>query len=127
LELAFFGALTSVGALLFLEVYMFCSKCGKEVNDEAVVCVHCGCAIGNKKASAATEGDAPNTGFAVLGFLFPLIGLILYLINKDTAPLKAKSAGKGALIGVGVSIVSTILFSIIFGSVAGSIFSSMFY
>ena len=23
---------------------MFCSKCGKEINDEAVVCVHCGCA-----------------------------------------------------------------------------------
>lgn len=22
---------------------MFCSKCGKEINDEAVVCVHCGC------------------------------------------------------------------------------------
>ncbi len=24
---------------------MFCSKCGKEINDEAVVCVHCGCAV----------------------------------------------------------------------------------
>lgn len=23
---------------------MFCSKCGKEINNEAVVCVHCGCA-----------------------------------------------------------------------------------
>ena len=25
---------------------MFCAKCGKEINDEAVVCVHCGCATG---------------------------------------------------------------------------------
>lgn len=24
---------------------MFCSKCGKEINDDAVVCVHCGCAV----------------------------------------------------------------------------------
>ncbi len=24
---------------------MFCNKCGKEVNNEAVVCVHCGCSI----------------------------------------------------------------------------------
>jgi len=24
---------------------MFCGKCGKEVNDEAVVCIHCGCGI----------------------------------------------------------------------------------
>ena len=28
---------------------MFCSKCGKEINDEAVVCVHCGCATKNLK------------------------------------------------------------------------------
>ena len=28
---------------------MFCSKCGKEINDEAVVCVHCGCATSNLK------------------------------------------------------------------------------
>lgn len=26
---------------------MFCSKCGREIDDEAVVCVHCGCATGN--------------------------------------------------------------------------------
>ena len=26
---------------------MFCHKCGKEIDDEAVVCVHCGCATGN--------------------------------------------------------------------------------
>lgn len=24
---------------------MFCSKCGKEILDEAVVCIHCGCAV----------------------------------------------------------------------------------
>ena len=22
----------------------FCRKCGKEINDDAVMCVHCGCA-----------------------------------------------------------------------------------
>lgn len=24
---------------------MFCKKCGKEIHDQAVVCVHCGCAV----------------------------------------------------------------------------------
>ncbi len=24
---------------------MFCAKCGKEINDEAVVCVNCGCTV----------------------------------------------------------------------------------
>ncbi len=100
---------------------MYCSKCGKEINDEAVVCVHCGCAVENKKASAAINNDAPSTGWAVLGFFIPLVGLILYLVNKDNAPLKAKSAGKGALIGFCVGIV----FSIIYGSIVGALIGSM--
>lgn len=101
---------------------MFCSKCGKEVNDEAVVCVHCGCAVENKKVSTVAA-DAPNTGWAVLGFFIPLVGLILYLVNKDTYPLKAKSAGKGALIGFFVGLAFSILYSVIMGSVIGSMFS----
>ena len=24
---------------------MYCSRCGKEIDDEAVICVHCGCQI----------------------------------------------------------------------------------
>lgn len=101
---------------------MFCSKCGKEVSDEAVVCVHCGCAIENKKVPVATSKDAPSIGFAILGFLIPLVGLVLYLINRDTAPLKAKSAGKGALIGFCASLV----ISIIYGVVVGSLIASMY-
>ncbi len=100
---------------------MFCSKCGKEVNDDAVVCIHCGCEIENKKSSVVNKYDAPNTGYAILGFLIPLVGLILYLVNKDTAPLKAKSAGKGALIGFCASIV----LSIIYGIFAGILFAAM--
>ena len=86
--------------------------CGKEINNEAVVCVHCGCSIESKNV-VSTNADAPNKGFAILGFLFPLVGLILYLVYLDTAPLKAKSAGKGAL----VSVVSTLALNIICGIV----------
>jgi uncharacterized membrane protein YhaH (DUF805 family) len=32
---------------------MFCEECGKEVHDEAVVCVHCGCAL--KKSIVKTS------------------------------------------------------------------------
>jgi uncharacterized membrane protein YvbJ len=28
---------------------MFCNKCGKEINDEAVVCVGCGCGVNESK------------------------------------------------------------------------------
>ena len=56
--------------------------------------------------------DAPSTGFAVLGFFFPVVGLILYLVWKDTLPLRSKSAGKGAIIGA-IVYVALIILSII--------------
>lgn len=34
---------------------MFCSKCGKEINDEAVVCIHCGCAVKNNSDITTNE------------------------------------------------------------------------
>ena len=97
----------------------FCSKCGKEINEEAIICVHCGCSV--TPTTAPANADAPSTGFAVLGFFFPLIGLILYLVNKDTAPLKAKSAGKGALIGFCVSLAFSIIYAIVFGVIMSSL------
>lgn len=31
---------------------MFCKNCGKEINDEAVVCVNCGCAVGKLQGTS---------------------------------------------------------------------------
>ena len=53
--------------------------------------------------------DAPSFGFAVLGFFFPVVGLILYLVWFDRLPYRARSAGKGALVGVISSVVLTII------------------
>jgi len=94
----------------------YCSKCGKEIEDDAVICIHCGRAVNDGTVSRSADADAPNTGFAVLGFLIPLVGLILYLVYKDTQPLKAKSAGKGALIGVCASVVLSIIYGVFVGS-----------
>ena len=105
----------------------FCTKCGKELVDEAVVCIHCGCAVAGATPTATpvVENDAPNMGFAVLGFFFPLIGLILYLLHMNTAPLKAKSAGKGALAGVITSVVVSIIFVIFYVVLIGALVGSM--
>ena len=64
-------------------------------------------------------------GFAVLGFFFPLVGLILWLVWMNSSPLKAKSCGKGALIGVIVSVVIGIIYGIIAGAALASLFSSL--
>ncbi|MBE7083872.1 MAG: zinc ribbon domain-containing protein [Clostridiales bacterium] len=80
---------------------MYCSKCGKEIFDDAIICPGCGCATGNPLPSnKPVNGDASSIGYAILGFFFPLIGLILFLVWKNELPLRAKSCGKGALIGV---------------------------
>ena len=102
---------------------MFCKNCGKEINDQAVVCPGCGCATGGKNV-LAMDGDASSFGYAFLGFLIPIVGLILFLMWKNDYPLRAKSAGKGALISVIVSVVLLVIYYIIIfvalGSLAGS-------
>ena len=105
----------------------YCTKCGKELLDEAVICTGCGCATTDFPQKTETEADAPNMGFAVLGFFIPLVGLILYLVWKDKTPKKAKSAGKGALIGFCVSVAFWIIYAVILGSLIGSMLGSMMY
>lgn len=92
----------------------YCAHCGSPVDDNAVVCVKCGCSVDGNEANtrAVAKDDAPSAGFAVLGFFFPLIGLILYLVQRDTHPQQAKSAGKGALIGFIVSFVIGFIFGL---------------
>ena len=45
----------------------------------------------------------------LLGFCVPIVGLILFLVWKDTKPKTAKTAGKGALISVIVGVVLYVL------------------
>lgn len=96
---------------------MFCRNCGKELNDQAVICPNCGVAVNETKLNQMNGGvkndDAPSAGFAVLCFFFPIVGLILYLVWKDEYPQRAKSCGKGALISVIVGAVSAVLYVIL--------------
>ncbi len=101
----------------------YCSKCGKEIMDEAVVCVNCGCAVENAATKAVSTQDTGSAGWAVLGFFIPLAGLILYLIWKNTRPMDAKKAGMGAL----VSWILGILFSVIYGVAVGAMVGGMYY
>lgn len=51
------------------------------------------------------SNDSGSFGWAVLGFFIPLVGLILWLVWKDSKPKSAKMSGIGALVGVGVSVL----------------------
>jgi len=57
------------------------------------------------------KSDDPSTGLNILALLFPLIGLVLYIVFNDSSPNKAHAIGKWALIGFCISAVLTVLSS----------------
>lgn len=81
----------------------FCSHCGSEIFSQAVVCPNCGCAV------ETGEPDVPNTGLNILALLFPIVGLILYLVYHDKTPNKANKIGQFALIGFCIGLFSTVI------------------
>ena len=81
-----------------------CVHCGNQLTDKAVVCVVCGRSPG--KASA--HDDKKSFKFAFWSFLFPLVGIVLYLVWKDKYPLKARSSLRGAIWGVITALIVAI-------------------
>ena len=93
---------------------MYCRSCGKNMDDSATYCINCGTRFDNKEVD-----DQSSFGFAILGFFIPIVGLILFLIYEGKKPKRAKSAGKGALIGFITKIVLSIILvilSVVFAS-----------
>jgi hypothetical protein len=120
---------------------MFCTKCGKEIDDNSSFCINCGETVikedapngqfnggqfnggqfngsnfnqqpngqNNYNNNPYVKPDAPSAGFAWLCFFFPIVGLILYLVWKQTYPLKAHSCIKGAIIGFILSVICLII------------------
>lgn len=84
----------------------FCRNCGKEIDDNAVICVNCGVA----QKEPQTEIDNGGFGWGLLGCCIPIAGLVLFLMWKDTKPKTAKAVGIGAL----VSVIASILFYVIY-------------
>lgn len=74
---------------------MFCSKCGKEITDEAF-CPYCGQPTGGKSTPYQAL-DAPNPLYALIAFFIPLAGLVLFIASIKAYPRRAKSALKGYL------------------------------
>jgi len=80
----------------------FCSKCGKEILEDAVICPHCGCAVGKMPRGMI---DKINPAWCILSVLFPLFGIFYWGFRYDTTPKRARACAIAALISVIVSIV----------------------
>ncbi len=94
----------------------FCKNCGTQLSDTTTFCPNCG----TTQDGPAPVVDNGGFGWGLLGCCIPLVGLILFLVWKDTKPKSAKAAGIGALVSVGIGIVWYII-----TIVAGVAFSFM--
>ncbi|GAA0086357.1 hypothetical protein UT300007_27960 [Clostridium sp. CTA-7] len=90
---------------------MFCKNCGKEIDDKASICVHCGVSTNSNPAVV----DNGGFGWGLLGCCIPIVGLVLFLVWKDTKPKSAKAAGIGALVSV-LLIVLLYVFIFVIGA-----------
>ena len=93
---------------------MFCRNCGKEVNDNAVICIHCGSSIKNV---ATEDADEPKTGMGVLmGLLLGLIGLVVGLCLYKEGTIARKTFIKSWGITFAICAVLSLIFWAIYGA-----------
>lgn len=92
----------------------FCKNCGTQIDDNATTCPNCG-ASQNTVAQNTPPQVKDNGGFlwGLLGCCIPIVGLVLFLVWKDTKPKTAKAAGIGAIVSVVIGIVYYILIAVV--------------
>lgn len=119
---------------------MYCKNCGGEVPHNAKFCPYCGTECGDNYfdeppvASCEREAvdpvdngriygyeepkrtdEASDTGrfaWAVLGFFFPVVGLVLYFVMRKNKPRTAKKTLIGAIVGFAVETACFIFYLI---------------
>ncbi|MGN0613354.1 MAG: hypothetical protein ACI4JB_05575 [Porcipelethomonas sp.] len=104
---------------------MYCSNCGNELNERAVVCPKCGCISNPELYNAAFAAarnsstvntpqpavhDTPNPGFSVLSFLIPLFGIILYMADRKKTPAACKRYLTWSLVSIGLGIMFFVVY-----------------
>ena len=107
---------------------MYCTKCGKEIVDDAVVCINCGCLVESKRVNK--ELNAQNNDKSVFSYvfgitgivfawLFALIGHILSVLGIVFGIKEYRENGKTAglilsIIGEVCSVISSIIGIVVF-------------
>ena len=87
---------------------MFCKHCGKEISDDAYLCVNCGKLV--KDIPENTTNTQPQTnGMAIAGFVcsffIPILGWIFGGIGLAKS---SKRNGKGKGLSISAIIIATI-------------------
>ena len=80
-----------------------CRECGEMISETAPTCPKCGAS--QRVFNSTPTEDKPNIGLNIVSFLWPIIGLIFYIVFGKETPKRAKDCGKWALIGAGSTVI----------------------
>lgn len=95
---------------------MFCKHCGKEIDDNAFVCIHCGSLV-KEITTEKPDYEKKTNGMAIAGFVcsffIPLLGWIFGGIGLSRSK---KLDGKEKGFSISALIISTIEFFVYLGN-----------
>ncbi|MDE7082810.1 MAG: DUF4190 domain-containing protein [Clostridia bacterium] len=122
---------------------MFCKHCGKEVNENAIICPECGVPTDNYAAVATPSKTTDNkfNGFALAGMICAIVGIIggnwiwcipsiVGLIFSIIGFVKVKEFKSGygfALAGIIVGALGLLIWLIIWGAIAWASWINFIY
>lgn len=98
---------------------MYCKYCGKEINDKAVMCVHCGRMLSGSFSTGSTQRVYGDKHMSISGFVLSLITLIIPLfclpgfIVSTVQFSKAKKIGQFNNFALGGLIFSALILLLI--------------
>lgn len=97
---------------------MFCRNCGKEIDDQAAVCVHCGVLVqdvNQQNVRNSADYNQSKTGMGVLfALILGLIGLLIGIVIYPTGTEARKTFIKGWGITFAISFAISFIFFLIF-------------
>lgn len=93
---------------------MYCKNCGRHLAEEAIVCPACGVATEKfYQSHPATKEDNPSVILKIASFIYPILGVILYIIYENKQPKCASSYMKHAIYGTLFAFVMVIFYIIL--------------
>ena len=92
---------------------MYCQNCGKMQENGSAVCTDCGAELIGKNDYG--RNNKKSFWFALLSFVFPIAGFILYLIYEDRKRARAHSLIVGFVTGIIIKLLLIVILSVFAG------------